>query len=1017
MTEEIQSHLGHISTFDNWEIIFSCVYDAQTPIIEFVTKRKLPIHHYEILDTPPEVEFDELAALAAHICETPIALITLLDEKRQWFKSRIGLTFPETARDISFCHHAIKQPTLFIVPDSARDERFSENPLVASEPHIRFYAGAPLITPQGDALGTLCVIDKVPRELRLEQQQALRVLGRHVMTQLELRKCSSELALLRSDHERLKTSAQALRRSEKKAHEQYEELGQVYQSSPLGLCLIDRDYRIVRVNEQFTAISGRTPAEHFGRTLKEIFPELVPWIEPSYQSVFESGESVLGLEFCYPVPVDSKRERCWHASFRPVKSTDGRVLAVALNLEEITKRKQAENLIRRRTEQQAAIARLSQRALGGIGLQALMDEAVQLIAQTLGVEYAKVLELSSDAREFFLRAGVGWKNGVVGKTSVDAGSDSQAGFTLLSDTPVKVENLGTEKRFRAPRLLSDHGVISGMSVVIQGQGVPYGVLGAHSSVRHVFSDDDVRFLQTIANGLSSAIGRKRTEEEIQVAKERYLSLFEQAPDGILILDPDTTLAVEFNETAHRQLGYSREEFSRMRIADYEVDHTPREIEQSVKRALREGQSSFEVRHRSKSGEIRNVLVNSKAVDFKGRRAFQTIWHDITDRRRLEEQFRQAQKMEAIGLLAGGIAHDFNNLLTIIQVNASLLGAEAMDPRAVVALAKPIARATERASGLTRQLLVFSRKERLRPHNLDLNEIVSNTVRMLQRILGEDIALRTDYAPELPPIHADPGMLEQTLMNLAVNARDAMPTGGRLRITTFAYESEKKTAKQNPDAHPGKYVCLNVSDTGSGIPPENLPRIFDPFFTTKEIGKGTGLGLATVYGIVEEHGGWIEVESEVGNGTTFRTFFPIAESRRSEPDGTPPAIAQFPRGNEGVLIVEDSRDLCSLLSDLLRGCGYRVFSASSGVAALEVWKNEKEKIQLLLTDIIMPCGMTGFDLAQRLKRENPQLKVIYTSGYTLDTESNEPELIEGVNFLRKPYHPSKLAGLVRNCLNR
>ena len=288
-------------------------------------------------------------------------------------------------------------------------------------------------------------------------------------------------------------------------------------------------------------------------------------------------------------------------------------------------------------------------------------------------------------------------------------------------------------------------------------------------------------------------------------------------------------------------------------------------------------------------------------------------------------------------------------------------------------------------------------------------------RMLQRILGEDVALQSDFAPNLPAIRGDAGMLEQIILNLAVNARDAMPRGGRLRITSSVEAIGEERAQQKPDAVPGTYVCLDVRDTGSGIAPEHLSHIFEPFFTTKQVGKGTGLGLATVYGIVKQHGGWIDVESEPAKGSAFRIYFPVAGDSSSEPK-TAPADLELPTGVETILVVEDESAVRLLVSNLLQRCGYTVLTAASGVAALDIWKEHKDQVQLLLTDMIMPGGMTGRELAENLRAENPLLKVIYTSGYSTDILEKASTLVDGFNFLQKPYQSQKLAQTVRACLD-
>jgi signal transduction histidine kinase len=386
-------------------------------------------------------------------------------------------------------------------------------------------------------------------------------------------------------------------------------------------------------------------------------------------------------------------------------------------------------------------------------------------------------------------------------------------------------------------------------------------------------------------------------------------------------------------------------------------------------------------------------------------------HLRDERRKLEEQFRQAQKMEAIGQLSGGVAHDFNNLLTVIQMHSSIMQFNIEFPMQVRESAKEIGRASERAANLTRQLLTFSRRRNLQLGDLSLNDVVTNIAKMLQRILGEDIHMELHYWPRPIFIHADAGMMDQILLNLAVNSRDAMPQGGRLIIETSAVEVTEEDLENSPEGREGSFALLSVTDTGCGIPPELVSRIFEPFFTTKDIGKGTGLGLATLYGIVQQHHGWIELESEVGRGTTFRVYLPrrrlILKKKTTQHI---PKIS--PRGSETILVVEDDATLRLLVSEVLESLGYRVIEASSGQQAMETWNQAKDDIHLLLTDLIMPNGLSGVDLARNLTETHPDLKVIYTSGYSKEIAGKDHSLQEGVNFLAKPYYPNQLAQAVR-----
>lgn len=388
--------------------------------------------------------------------------------------------------------------------------------------------------------------------------------------------------------------------------------------------------------------------------------------------------------------------------------------------------------------------------------------------------------------------------------------------------------------------------------------------------------------------------------------------------------------------------------------------------------------------------------------------------DITERTNLEAQLRHAQKLESIGQLAAGVAHDFNNILTIIQGHADrLLGQYDGDAHVTEPL-KLVSAAAKRGSSLTRQLLMFSRKQVMQSKIIDLNAVLANLTKLLHRLLGDDIALESDFPDNLPAVDADVGMIDQIIMNLSVNARDAMPKGGRLTISTRTCVIDDAYVQQHPDARPGRFVCLTVSDTGCGMDRATLARIFEPFFTTKEVGKGTGLGLATVYGIVKQHQGWIEVNSQPGAGTTFKVYFPASDKAiEAAPDRGPEKSIRG--GSETILVVEDEPVLRELARMILKDYKYHVLEASTGHEALQVWENHKGRIDLLLTDMVMPEGMTGRELAERLRRQKPNLAVIYTSGYSSDVMGQE-NAARDIRFLQKPYPPLELAQAVRECLD-
>jgi nitrogen-specific signal transduction histidine kinase/CheY-like chemotaxis protein len=389
--------------------------------------------------------------------------------------------------------------------------------------------------------------------------------------------------------------------------------------------------------------------------------------------------------------------------------------------------------------------------------------------------------------------------------------------------------------------------------------------------------------------------------------------------------------------------------------------------------------------------------------------------DLTAHKKLEQLFRQSQKMEAIGQLASGVAHDFNNILAVIQIQSDLLKLENGLPSEALNFAREISNAAQRAANLTRQLLLFSRKQTMQPRELELNETITNMTQILRRTLGENIEMQFKFAMQPLFIHGDAGMMDQVLLNLAVNARDAMPVGGMLVIKTSAAEFDESAASLTQQARHGKFICLSVSDTGTGIAPENLSRIFDPFFTTKEVGKGTGLGLATVFGIVQQHQGWINVYSEVGKGTTFRIYLPRFDkisSEKSEPTATPTMRG----GTETILLVEDENTLRASVQTILSRLGYRVLDAASGAEALEIWRKHRAEIQLVLTDMVMPGAMSGKQLGEQLLKEDSKLKIIYASGYNAEIIDKNFPLKEGVNFLTKPFEMHKLFKIIRDTLD-
>jgi signal transduction histidine kinase/ActR/RegA family two-component response regulator len=674
--------------------------------------------------------------------------------------------------------------------------------------------------------------------------------------------------------------------------------------------------------------------------------------------------------------------------------------SMAATLEKrVQEREQAEKTLLTRSFQQTVVSALGQFALVGQDFSAVLNQVVILVAQTLEVEYCDILELQPGGGFVLLRAGVGWQDGAVGKLTAPAGPGSQVAFTLAAGEPVVLEDLRTDTRFRASSLLIDHGVVSGVTVTISGQSQAFGVLGAHTTHYRKFTEDDVQFLLAVGTVLAMAVERDRSEAQMQKLAE--FARLNPNPAMELSANATMTYASEAAVDLARSLGHENPE-----------EILPPDIGDVVRECLDTRLSVLglqtEVNGRTLEWSVHAVKANESVHCYV---------EDTTERLSLEAQLRQSQKMESVGQLAAGVAHDFNNMLTIIQGHAGMLLARRNLTAQLMDSVQPIYFAAERAASLTRQLLMFSRKNVMQLALIDLREVVTNMSKMLQRLLGETVTLKVEAPPAIPLVQADTGMIEQVIMNLAVNARDAMSRGGTVTISTGMQDVDETYAHTHPDARAGSYVCLRATDTGCGMDATTMARIFEPFFTTKEVGKGTGLGLATVYGIVKQHEGWIEVASEVGVGTVFTIFFPA----KTEPVSAKPVevapVAAVQGGKETILVVEDERILRDMASVILEECGYEVLEASSGIEALDVWKRSEGDINLLLTDMVMPEGLSGMDLAQKLRANDPRLKIIFASGYSMDDLDTDFIRDGHAIFLQKPYTHVTLAKAVRESLDR
>jgi len=531
-----------------------------------------------------------------------------------------------------------------------------------------------------------------------------------------------------------------------------------------------------------------------------------------------------------------------------------------------------------------------------------------------------------------------------------------------------------------------------------------------------FREKDKEILTFVSQQVASAIEHKRNEEALRRSEARYRSLVQSAVYGIY----RSTLEGKFldvNPALVTMLGYANPEEVLALNPQCDVFLDAEEMARLMKEFQRGIRlDGVEVRWKRRDGNAITVRLSGRAASTReeAEEVLEVIAEDVTERRVLEEQFRQAQKMEAVGRLAGGVAHDFNNLLMVVSGYTEVLLENMERENPSYPKISAIQQAADRATTLTRQLLAFSRKQLLELKVVDVNAIVTDIERLLRPLIGENIELVTKLATDLGRTRADAGQIEQVIMNLVVNSKDAMPGGGRITLQTANVNLDDDLRRQFSYIQPGPYVMLSVNDNGQGMNKETQSRIFEPFFTTKEKGKGTGLGLSTVYGIVKQSGGYVFAHSEVGRGTTFRIYLPRVEDAVEPVSHTNPAKAPL-AGTETVLLVEDEESVRQLVRETLTARGYRVLEADDGYKALQIAASHMEPIHILVTDVVMP-GMSGRELAKQLGAAHPKTKVLYLSGYTEDAIVHQGVLDSGTAFLQKPFTLQMLSRKVREVLN-
>ncbi|HZR21016.1 MAG TPA: PAS domain S-box protein [Verrucomicrobiae bacterium] len=750
------------------------------------------------------------------------------------------------------------------------------------------------------------------------------------------------------------------------------QLNSFFKGATAGLALLDRDLRFVQINDTLASINGFAAQKHLGKTVREVLPRLAPKVEPLFKKVIATGEAVLDIEIVGETASQPGTERCWMESLFPIVGKDSVVENIGVIVVETTERKKAEKQV---------LATLSY-------AQTLLESSPIGI-----ITYRKTGEAIS------ANAAAGR---IVGTTPEQLASQN---FRQLASWQKSGLLTTAEEALRTDLPQTSEVYVTsgfGKATWVCAQMIPFNYAG-EPHLLALFVD---------------LTERKLAEDSLRESEEKFRQLTENMDKVFWIANKDST-EIFYVSPAYEQIwGRSCQSLYERPSSFLEPVHA-QDRDRVLAALARQAQGEeYDTEYRILRPDGKERWIHDRSFRVRNDRGefyrVAGLAEDITERKQLEDQFRQAQKMEAIGHLAGGVAHDFNNILAAILLHLGLLRQSPQLTDGMKESLKEVESEAMRAANLTRQLLLFSRRQVARFEPLDCNAVMKGLLKMLRRLLSENIDIDFTAAPTGTYIKADIGMLEQVIMNLCVNARDAMPQGGRLHLKTTVEEIQENSLNRHAGGRTGSFVCLEVKDTGCGMDEAVLKRMFEPFFTTKEVGKGTGLGLATVYGIVKQHEGWTEVESVVGQGSTFRVYLPALQVE-FEPTTGPAEEQEVHGGSETVLLVEDDISLRRMAALCLRKLGYAVLEAGNAPEALIEWRNHHANVDLLLTDMVMPETGTGLDLAGQLKAEKPDLRIVISSGYS--EELVKPNALDQeFMFLAKPYDPVTLARLVRKTLD-
>jgi len=896
----------------------------------------------------------------------------------------------------------------------------------------------------------------------------------------------------------------ARKRVEHLLQEQYLELENLYHSLPIGLCVIDRQFRFLKINDRLAAINGRSAVEHLGRSVYEMVPDVANSLEPLYRQVFNTGEAVCNIELTRisrTTPVD---KRNYLASYHPLKAQDGHVYGLCSVVVDITERKIAEQAMMESEERFRSAMQYSGIGMAIVSSAGRFLEVNPLLCGILGYTREAMMAMSfqsithpEDLAEDLANLGRVLK-GEIETYQMEKRYLHQSGHYVWAqlnvsviwhqdhkscDFVAQIQDITSrkqvlqalaesEERFRsamqysgigmAVALVSGHWLeVNPALLVILGYSRKEMMAGDFLTLVH---EDDLAACQRAIDGLlrddsktfelqqrlrhraghhlwvqtnvslsrhndgktsclvfqmQDITERKQAADVLFQSREMLRMILDNIPQRVFWKDSESKymggnllFALDWGLSSPDELtGKKDSDIIPSGIIElYQADD--RQVMMTDQPKL-----NYEEMQVRPNGQTAYLMTSKVPLHDKEGRVIGVLgtYEDVTERKVLETQFRQAQKMEAVGRLAGGVAHDFNNLLTIISGYTNLLLAELPADDGSVDFLTEIKKAGERAAALTRQLLAFSRKQVLTPDILDLNTVITDCENMLQRLLGEDIDVQTKLATDLGRVQADASQLDQVLLNLVVNARDAMPQGGMLLIKTANAVLDEYYCQQQPGVKPGPYVLLEVSDTGVGMDEATKAQIFEPFFTTKEPGKGTGLGLAMVFGFIKQSGGHVTVSSELGRGSTFSIYLPeIRVSEIGEKAGG--TDRELPPGSETILLVEDQHDVRTLARHMLQMHGYLVLEANQGNEAIRIAETYAGDIHLLISDVVMP-GMGGRQLAEKIVTLRPDIKVLFVSGYTDDAVMRHGIHSAATNFLQKPFTSDTLNLKVRKVLEQ